>query len=173
MENPTAPHSGIYINNAGLVLLWPFLSRLFDLLSLIDNNGFVDEAAAFKAIVLLQYAATGNEGIDGVDTTLNKLLCGVKAETTIPVIALTETEKNTVNQMLHAVTQHWDKLKNTSIDGLRDTFLHRVGKLERKEETWQLTVEQKGFDVLLYTIPWSFSTIKLTWMPEILQVTWR
>ena len=66
---------------------------------------------------------------------------------------------------------HWGALKSTSIDGLRNSFLMRNGKLS-KEEIWQLTVENKAWDVLLAQLPWGISMVKTPWMEELLYVHW-
>ncbi|MCP4701071.1 MAG: hypothetical protein GY862_30090, partial [Gammaproteobacteria bacterium] len=52
----------LYIGNAGLVILWPFLSRFFTRLDLLleDNKRFKNPAAMQRAIGLLQYTATGD-----------------------------------------------------------------------------------------------------------------
>jgi hypothetical protein len=77
-----------------------------------------------------------------------------------------------VDGLLTAVTQQWSALRETSIDGLRESFLKRDGKLE-EEDSFYLKIEQKPFDLLLDQIPWNISKIKLSWMPKILNVEWR
>jgi hypothetical protein len=71
------------------------------------------------------------------------------------------------------VTQNWEKLRNTSIAGLRQTFLLREGRLQRKDDAWSLTVSAKPFDVLLDSLPWRLSMVRLPWMETILHVKWR
>jgi hypothetical protein len=63
-------------------------------------------------------------------------------------------------------------LKNTSVNGLRETFLKRDGILSRQENNWRLQVEQKTLDVLLDSIPWGFSTISLPWNGYLIFVEW-
>jgi len=75
--------------------------------------------------------------------------------------------------LLHAVTQHWKPLANTSIAGLRESFLQRNGSLQLKRDAWHLSVEARSFDMLLDQIPWSFSTIKFPWMDRVIYVEWR
>jgi|AGTN01.2.fsa_nt_gi hypothetical protein len=83
----------------------------------------------------MQYLVFGHTVFPEYEMTLNKLL--VNFETAQPVpqqLELTGNEKETVDTLLQAVLQHWVKLKNTSIAGLREGFLQRDGKLEEKYE---------------------------------------
>jgi hypothetical protein len=77
--------------------------------------------------------------------------------------------------LLHALITNWEKLRNTSVDGLRQSFLLREGRLLRKESdgSWSLTVSTKAYDMLLDSLPWRFSTVRLPWMQTVLHVKWR
>ena len=164
----------IFIKNAGLIILSPYLGLLFQKCGLTDSEGFIDEESKFKAVHLLEYAATGNTGKEEHELVINKLLCGM--DVTEPVernVTLTDGDKETVNGLLSAITQQWTPLKGTSIDGLRTSFLQRDGKLEEEEEQYFLKIEQKAFDMLLDQIPWNISQIKLSWMEKILLIEWR
>jgi hypothetical protein len=165
----------IFIKNAGLIILSPYLGMLFQKCGLTDSEGFIDEESKFKAVHLLEYAATGNTGKEEHELVINKLLCGM--DVTEPVernVTLTDGDKETVNGLLSAITQQWTPLKGTSIDGLRTSFLQRDGKLEEEEEEqYFLKIEQKAFDMLLDQIPWNISQIKLSWMEKILLIEWR
>lgn len=162
-----------FISNAGLVLLTPFLPRLFSMLQLTTADGsFKDIDAQTKAVFLLQYVVFGETEAPEHELQLNKLLTDFKTGIPIPrSITLTEEEIKTAESMLHAVIQHWTKIK--TIDGLREGFLQREGKLEEKEEVILLTVENKAFDMLLDTVPWSFQMVKFKWMKKAIQVKWR
>lgn len=66
---------------------------------------------------------------------------------------------------MHGMIRNWKTIGNTSISGLRETFLQRKGKLQLKEDgMWYLTVEPGVFDMLLDSLPWRFSVIKHAWM---------
>lgn len=163
-----------YIHNAGLVLLAPFLSRLFNMLELIENNKLKDCESRIRAIYLLQYIVFEKTDFPEYEMTINKLLTGYETGESIPRnMELTEKELDTVNSLLKAVLQHWDKLKNTSISGLREGFLQRDGKLEEKEDHYILTVEEKAYDMLLDSVPWNFRMIKFPWMEKRIEVRWR
>lgn len=163
-----------YISNAGLILLAPFLPRLFCVLELTENNAFKSQEAQIRATCILQYIVLGQTEFPDFDLLLNKLLTGLGIEEPIPLhVELSAKEIDTINQMLQSVLQHWTKLKNTSVNGLREAFLQRDGKLEEREDNYMLTVEEKAFDMLLDSLPWSFRMTKFSWMEKSIQVKWR
>lgn len=162
-----------YINNAGLVILHPYLPRLFEMLTLTVDGHFINEEAQVKALFLIQYAVFGKDEFPEHAMSLNKLLVDVAVDTVIPKwIEITEEEREAVDGMLIAVTQNWDKLKNTSIDTLRASFLIRDGKLEEQDDLYQLLVELGSHDILLQTLPWGISHIKYSWMKKRIDVKW-
>lgn len=164
----------IYLDNAGLVLIGPYLSRLFNMLKLTDGGAFVSPAAAARAVHLLQYAASGSDKAPAHALTLNKLLCGLAPETPVPAgIVLTETERQTVDDMLKGIIAQWRALGSTSAEGLRRSFLMREGQLVRDDQGWQLRVMPAQVDMLLDRLPWSISTTRLPWMAAPLLVQWR
>jgi hypothetical protein len=163
-----------YVANAGLVLLWPFMTMLFERLGYLEQRQFKSPELAERATHLLQFLATGEENFPEYELVLNKLLCGVEAARPLTRrVPLTPEERSTGEGLLGAVLQRWEVLKNTSVAGLRETFLQRAGRLDYHAERVALTVETKTLDILLDQRPWSISTIKLPWMPLPLYVTWR
>jgi len=164
----------IYINFSGLIILSPYLGMLFERCGLTQNNAFIDHESQSRAVHLLDYAATGSVGKEEHELIIHKVLCGLQiADPITSVTELTDTEKETVNGLLHAITQQWTALNNTSIEGLRASFLIRMGKLEEDEDAFHLKIDQKAYDMLLDQIPWNITQIKLSWMEKILQVEWR
>jgi len=161
---------GIFIENAGLIIVAPFLPTLFSRLMLVDAGKMVNED---MAAMITQFAATGKTKINETDLVLPKLLCGIDIEKVIDVQKNISTQQQeAVNEMLEAIIQHWAILSTTSIEGLREAFLLRNGKLKRSGNEWSLQVEQKGYDMLLQKLPWSISMIKLSWMKSILRTEW-
>jgi hypothetical protein len=69
--------------------------------------------------------------------------------------------------------QNWQSLGNTSIAGLRESFLQREGRLLWNDDAWSLSVSAAAYDMLLDTLPWSLSAIRLGWMKQVLHVQWR
>ncbi|HVG92573.1 MAG TPA: contractile injection system tape measure protein [Alphaproteobacteria bacterium] len=165
-----------YVGNAGAILLWPFLGRYFQTLGLLENNSFRGEAEKSRAIHLVQYLATGKLEAPEHELLLNKLLCGVRPEEPLhPVTAVTEAEEDLSQQLLNSVIRTWDKIRNTSIDGLRQSFLVREGQLLRRDsdDSWMLTVSTRSYDMLLDSLPWRLSLIRQPWMQTALHVKWR
>ena len=164
----------LFVDNAGLIILWPFLSTLFKLTGLKDDKNFKDEICQNRAIQLLQYAATGHCSHDETNLTINKVLCGLDLNAPlIKTAELTIAEKELVDSLLKEVIRQWSILRDTSINGLREIFLQRKGSLMQKTDENMLTVEPKSFDVLLDNIPWSITSIKLSWVEKLLLVKWR
>ena len=162
-----------YVVNSGIILLHPFLELYLGESSLLQERRFINDDACKHAVLLLHYLATGETEGAEYDMLLQKILCGLAVEETLPnKLELSEKEQEEAMNLLQSVINYWPPLKNTSADGLRSTFLQREGKLEAKENGWLLTVEQKTVDVLLDKLPWGFSTIKLPWMKEMLNVDW-
>lgn len=163
-----------FIDNAGLVLISPFLPRLFSMMELTEDGKFTNRKAQIKAIFLMQYAVFGDEEFPEYGVQLNKIMTNFKTGTPIPKKSvLTDEDKDTVNGMLNGVLQNWGRLTNTTISGLQEGFLRREGSLEEQDETYLLTVETKAYDMLLDHVPWSFRTIKFSWMKKAIQVKWR
>jgi hypothetical protein len=173
-DDEPLPLEDIYIANAGMVLLAPYLPRLFERLGFTDAGEFIDRDAAERAVHCLQFLVNTSITSPEYQLVLNKLLCGVKPGHPIRRgIELTADEREQLEGLLHAVTQHWKALENTSIDGLRESFLQRNGRLQGDNEAWRLAVESRPFDMLLDQIPWSFTTIKFPWMERVIYVEWR
>ncbi|MEM9212730.1 MAG: contractile injection system tape measure protein, partial [Cyanobacteria bacterium P01_F01_bin.150] len=166
--------SGIYINQAGLVLLHPFLTTYFRAVGLIEKDVFCDETAQQTAIYLLHYLVTGQTGVPEYELVLPKLLCGWPLnEAMIPDIALSDAALEEGENLLQTVIDYWQALKSASPDGLREGFLQRQGKLTHTgEQNWTLRVEQMAIDVLLTRLPWGVSMVKLPWMDGLLTVEW-
>lgn len=163
-----------WVNNSGLVLIWPFLQRYFTILGLLNGTSFKSPEAAYRGVHLLQYLVKGTEHHPEYDLILNKILCGIDvAKPLVKDLTLTEEEKQVSEDMLNGIIANWTAIGNTSTEGLRTTFLQREGKLNGKEDNWDLHVEQKPFDVLIDRLPWSYKTIKLPWMKKVIYTQWR
>jgi hypothetical protein len=168
------PEEGIYLQHAGVILLHPFLSTFFRRLKLWDGVGFADLYARQTAVYLLHYLATGEQQGPEYELVFPKMLCGYSLEMPLPGdIPLAEEALAEGIRLLENVLQSWEKLKNSSIDGLREGFLRRNGKLYTKNERLCLQVESGAIDVLLDSLPWNLSLVKLPWLKDILYVEWR
>lgn len=165
---------GVYVSYAGIVLLHPFLPALFKKLELLEQGLWKNPQCQLKGVHLLAYLSTGKLYFPEHDALLFKHLCGLPWETWVPPdLNLKPHEMKEADAMLLSVLEHWAALKNTSIDGLREGFMLRSGKLIKKQETWQLHVEQKSQDILLRQLPWGIGMIRFPWIKEMIWINWN
>jgi len=162
--------SGYSVQNAGLVLVAPFLPIFFETSGVATKNELTNPG---KALALLAMLDLGARGAESADYTLYKLLCGLALDAELPAKAtLTKKEKSHAESLLVDVIGHWKALKNTSPDGLRTAFFWREGLITPKDNGYLLRVETKAQDILLGSLPWGISVLKLPWMDEPLHVDW-
>ncbi|HEY5674905.1 MAG TPA: contractile injection system tape measure protein [Malonomonas sp.] len=163
----------VALDNAGLVLLWPYLPELFGKLDLLETGTDRQPRPKPAAVLLLQQLVTGQPAAPEPQLALNKLLCGVSQQ--LPVARRLRRSKvwdAEIEALLTAVIRHWAVLKDTSVFGLRSSFLQRDGLLLETEQGWLLRVDRKVYDLLLDQLPWGLGMIKLSWMEKPLRVEW-
>ena len=164
----------IYINNAGMIIIWPFLSTLYSKLGLLNGKSFIDDYSLQKAILMLHYIVFEDDNFEEPNLILNKILCGASPDFFVDTsVSLNEMEKRIGDQLLTAVTKNWEKLDNTSARGLRESFLKREGIIKKNENNYTLIVEGKPFDMLLKTIPWNIMMIQTSFMDIRLLIEWK
>lgn len=175
INNSNLEISSVYIENAGLVILHPFLLNLFEKLNLCKDEVWIDKKSQHKAVLLTQYLITGQEVFFENELILNKLICGFPIENVINTKQkISKKEKEICNDLLRVVLEYWAVLKDSSVEALRETFLQRAGKLSPSEtHSSELWVEEKGVDVLLAGLPWGIGIIKTPWMDNFLQCYWN
>lgn len=163
----------IYVENAGLVILWPFLGHAFERLELMADKQFKDRSAQHRAVGLLQFLATGDASPPEFQLPLPKVLCGLRlAELFEFDPPVTEAETEECANLLTAVIANAPILKQMSIDGFRGSFLLRKGVLSTRDGTWLLRVERAPYDVVLDKFPWGMGWVKLPWMEAPICVEW-
>lgn len=165
------------VDDAGMVLLWPFLPHYFASLGMVRDGQFVDAAANHRAVHLMRFLASGEWALTEPPLLLSKVMCGLSPSTLLMPTeeAPTESELVLSDSLLRAVIQRWAVVSNTSIEALRETFLMHNGLLEchaAQGAARGLEVQRKGVDVLVDLIPWSISSIQNSWMPQPLSVRW-
>jgi hypothetical protein len=161
---------GVFVQNAGLVLLANFLPHFFEQLGLYKDNVLTDP---HKCVYLLQMVC-GVDNEEEYDLALNKILCGLEPEENLK--RRKQFRKKDITEgkrLLDSVITHWAALKNTSAETLKNVFLRREGKLYWEGESVLLQVDKKTEDVLLDFLPWSFGMIKLPWMKYMITVKWN
>jgi len=163
----------IWVQNAGLVLLHPFLIQFFITTGIIGKQGILSHENVDLAVQSLHFLATGNENAFEGNLVFEKFLCGVPLKTSIQKQSLlTDLIKNEAIELLNEVVRHWAALKNTSADGLRQMFIQRDGKLFQEDDKYKLIVERKAQDLLLERLTWNIAVIKLPWISNILFTEW-
>ncbi|MFY7839759.1 MAG: contractile injection system tape measure protein [Lacibacter sp.] len=162
---------GIFISNAGLVLVAAFLPAMFAKLNITEENLIVKIT---DAVCLLHVITSGTNPDDETALVLPKLLCGLHPSKAIEVgsFHLSETMREEVKNMLSSVIEYWNVLGDTSVDSLQESFLKRNGKLMMHKGEWMLQVEQQSYDMLLQHLPWNITMIQLPWMKQMLKTEW-
>ncbi|WPQ60885.1 contractile injection system tape measure protein [Chitinophaga sancti] len=169
----TSEQEGIRINNAGLVLLHPFFYTYFNRLQLLQNGKFVDSMAQQRAIRLLQLLVDGRTDHAEHELVLNKILCNYPLEQPLTSeIEITPPEKELAVQLVNAAIQQWEKMKNSSVDSFRASFLQREGLVWQAQDAWFQKVTPRGYDIILQTLPWSYGMIKTSWTDKFFYTEW-
>lgn len=171
---PLPVQEPLQIYNAGMVLIWPFVSRLFDMLGYVKNKNFVSEETQYKGIHILQYLVTGKTEAPENELVLNKILCNFPVTDPVPFsVEFDPNELQAAESLLGGVIKNWAKMKNMTPNSLRGSFLIRPGAITEEEDKWNLVVERQTFDILLKSVPWSFSFIKFSWLEKFVTVEWK
>ncbi len=162
-----------YIQHAGLVILWPFISGFFSNMKWVIDNKWQSNTAQQTAVIALQYIATGKDEIMEHECMLSKILCGMHYSDYVDTeIALDESIKSEAENMIGAAINRWSVMKGTSLNGFRTSFFNREGKLIDNESNWNLMIKRESFDVLLDKLPWPISVVKTVWMDKPIYVEW-
>lgn len=166
-------NTGIVVRNAGIVILNNYFVMLFERLDLLREKKFTSPENQSKAVQFLQYLVTGLSNTEEIDLPLNKVLCGLPLTSTIPdTIDITAENQVLINSLLQAAISYWSVIGDSSLDGFRGNWLVRNGILTESTDKWELTVDKRAYDILIYKSPFSFSIIKFPWMEKPLHVTW-
>jgi|GEM_PF-5400958 len=169
---PLDVSNGLFVDNAGLILIHPFLKHFFKQVGLLseDEKSLTDP---FLAVHLLHFIATGEEQDFEHTLLFEKYLVGLTFEEIVPRdIQISDKLKSEVASLLGAVKENWEPLRETSNQGLQETFLVRSGKLMNLNEHPRLVIERKTVDILLEKIEWSMSLVHFPWMDKLLYVEW-
>lgn len=163
----------IHVNDAGLVLLWPFLGHFMRYLGLTEDNRFRDDAAQQRAAALLWATASGDREVVEYQLPLARVLCDLPLAAPIdPGPPITDDEADQGTRLLEAVIARATILGDMTVGGLRGSFLLRDGTLGMRDGTWLLRVERRGYDVVVDRFPWGFEWVKLPWMTTAIRVEW-
>lgn len=171
----------VIINNAGMLLLQFFIPRMCRMADYLgeDAKHFKDENSKIRAIFLLQYLVYGEEKEYSEEKLyLNKILVGLNENTLLPRgCKLNKEEIRVVEDMVSMVKKMWDKVKHTSDTALRQAFFQREGvvtyETNQGMSRWIIEVQERAYDVLIDSLPWSYAMYRYPWRDEIIEVRWR
>lgn len=172
------PAPGLPVAACGLVLLHPYLPRLFSGLGWIAEDHPrgqpLSPTVLPPAAALLHWLATGRDEPYEFELPLIKVLLGLAPDDPLPVAAglLDAAMREEGEALLAAAIAHWPALGQTSIAGLRISFLQRAGLLYPAPEGWLLRPQSETYDLLLDRLPWGISLIRLGWMRGCLHTEW-
>ena len=180
MGNSDKNETKIEVNNAGLILINPYFPILFYRVGYLTDNrrDFKDRESRIRAIFLLQYLLYGEEReYPETELYLNKVLVGmVDNDQPLPrTVELNREEKEWGDKLLEGARQSWEKMRHTSTVAFRMSFLQRRGTVAHAERDrcWHICVEEKAYDVLLDSVPWSYKISMSPWLKERIEVKWR
>ena len=160
-------------HSAGIILIWPYISLLFDRMELTENGEFPDAKAQARAVRVLHFIATREDQPEEETLILEKVLCGLPLATPTEAPEFRKEDLMLIESLYEGVIQNWSTMQGTSADAFQQTFLQRQGQVLQNGEQFRLRVEQGPFDMLLDTLPWNLSQVNLRWMPAPLFVEWR
>ncbi len=171
-ETPNADEvlNDYQLQNAGLVLIHPFMATLFKHCNLMDpkTNTLTDPGTC---IHLLHYIATGKTNQPESAMLFEKYLCAIPLHQSINKhVKLTRKHKTEAAKVIGAVQQNWSAMKTASVGLLQHEFFQRPGKLTVDSQT--LTIERKTQDILMDKLSWGISMIRLPWQSQFTYVNW-
>lgn len=174
IKRPVTPlKEGIPVRNAGIVILNNYIPMLFERLHLVEDRNFTSIENQKKAVRYLHYVVTGFAETEEIYLPLNKVLCGLSVNESVPDrIEISDEEKHLINGLINAAVSYWPEIGDCSVDGFRGNWLVRDGILVELTDKWELTVEKRAYDILINRSPFSFSIIKYPWMSKPLHVNW-
>ena len=166
---------GVPVSYAGLVLLAPFLPRLFAARNVLHPGEKSLQAEALRrAAALLHFAAAADHDGHEYELGLIKILLGVPIDQPILFASgiLSRGDREAVETLLSDVVEHWRVIRPISIDALRESFLHRRGLLSEHRGSWHLRIEGAPIDSFLDHLPWSLTTLTMAWLPSPITIDW-
>ena len=165
----------MFLSDAGLVLIHPFIRRFFRNLELVDEKGrFVSRLARVHAVHLLRHLTGFEDEHLAHRLNLEKALCGLPFSYSIPEEwEATPREKEEAEGMLSALLSYWPSLRKTSVGAFQRGFLQRAGTIGMEDGSLIVRVEGSALDILMEELPWEISIILLPWLEKPILVEWQ
>ncbi len=163
--------TGSKVSNAGMVLLHPFVEKIFTELCLLSDSRFIDDVCRCRGAYMWAYTASGYEYCSDLDLVLPGLLCGVSpGSADYTGFTISEFEKEICNRHLCRLLKYWDLAQD--LETLRCNFLRRAGVLDKSNGYWTLQIEEKKADDLAEGTFQSPIRVFRSWQKEPLTVYW-
>lgn len=165
-------NDGQYVQNAGLILIHPFIKTFFEHCELLHpkTQQLIDPELCAH---LLHYIATGKINAPEYDMVFEKFLCNIPLNQSINRnIKLSRKHKTQAKNVIESVQYNWRSMKKSSVALLQNEFFQRPGKLVVADHDHTLTVEQKTQDILLKDLGWGLGLVKLPWKEKFMFVNW-
>jgi len=165
-------NEGQYVQNAGLILIHPFIKIFFEHCQLLHpkTQQLIDPELCAH---LLHYIATGKTNAPEYEMTFEKFLCNIPMNKTINKhIKLSSKHKTQAKNVIESVQYNWAPMKKSSVALLQNEFFQRSGKLIITDHDYTLTVERKTQDILLEKLDWGIGLVKLPWQEKFIFVNW-
>jgi hypothetical protein len=165
---------GVYIDNAGIIIMHPFFALLFKELNLLNEEDiFLSDECRQRAVIILNYLCTGKEKYDEHLLAFNKIVCGLKPEDNLQTgLLLTDTELKECDNLLETVIRYWEALKGAGKEAIQETFFTRKAKLSFNNNNYLLQVERMATDILIDRLPWGMGIVRLPWLDHLIYVVW-
>lgn len=161
-----------YVQNAGLILIHPFIKTLFEHCNLLhpETQQLTDPELCAH---LLHYIATGKTNAPEYDLVFEKFLCNIPTNQTINRhIKLSRKHKTEAKNVIESVQHNWNSMRKSSVALLQNEFFQRPAKLVATDHEYTLTVERKTQDILLENLGWGIGLVKLPWQEKFIFVNW-
>lgn len=168
----TDQKDGYFLNNAGLILIHPFIKTFFEHCDILDPKTLQITNPELGAH-LLHYVATGKTNAPEYEMVFEKFLCNIPINQTMNRhIKLSRKHKIQAKNLIESVQHNWSAMKNSSVTLLQNEFFQRPGKLIINDFDETLTVERKTQDILLDKLSWGMGLVKLPWKEKFMFVNW-
>ncbi|MBY0445043.1 MAG: hypothetical protein K2Q15_07540, partial [Burkholderiales bacterium] len=174
LQNQLGDDSRFLSEDAGMVLLWPFLPELFSRCGWTTANGrWQNPEAQLKAWRALATLAGRSEDDEQGHST--RMLVGLEIDEPVAhAPQLSESEFEHLITASAAIKNAWASAISPMPfrTGLRPLFLRRNGIWRTSQSGWQITVQTAAQDILLAKLPWSLSIIMLPWLDQLITIDW-
>lgn len=167
---------GLVFHGAGIVLLWPVLTGLFEALSLVNESEFIDDQAQRRAVMILDALVWGDGALAPWRLEEFCYWCGLLTSQGVnhpSVWELVDSDTQTqLDEWLLRVLKQVPALDGFDAPAIRALFLQRSGQLKGRESPAQLTVDAQAQDILLRDFPWPLSHLTLPWLSQVITINW-